>query len=187
MKIKRGLVPKAGYRFRDVDGVVHEGKGWGDLVRVVARYRAMRNLPAGDPQREITEAVCQADPKMCHNGPGELGEGDSNAFHLRVMDWLIRLLNAAKAKRVKFVNGIVAGERAEICRRCPYQQTFAKGCESCNHATGIIQQQIIKDQPQLGRDLFGCALLSEDTQVSIHLDESRLNNPTLPRHCWRRK
>jgi hypothetical protein len=187
MKIKAGLTPRDGYRFRDTDGVVHEGESWAHLVRTVARYRATRGLPPGDPQREITEAVCQSDPKMCHNGPGELGDGDRDAFHLRVMDWVIKRVQLMRSKRLRFVDGIKAGERADTCRACPYQQSFQRGCASCSSSVGALQNQVVGGQAKVSQGLLACAILSEDTHISVHLEEPRLNNLKLPGHCWRKK
>lgn len=187
MTIKHGIRPNGGYKFRDSDGAVHEGESWAHLVRVVAKYRALRKIPAGDPQKEITEAVCMAEPTVCHKGPGELGDGDRDAFHLRIIAWLTDQMKLNRSHRLKFVDGVVAGERAEICRKCHFQRSFAKGCQSCGNATVSLQAQAMAGHVDVGPDLMGCSLLSEDTKVSVHLDQVRLNNPNLPKHCWRKK
>lgn len=187
MNLKPHLSPPGGYKFRDTDGAIHTGDGWAHLVRVVAQYRALRKLPAGDPQREITEAVCQADPKLCHNGPGELGTGDKEAFHLRVVNWVSRMIQFMRSHRLRFVDAIVARERADICRGCPFQDVYTKGCESCSKAAASLQKQVVAGRPEAGRGLLACGILSEDTVISVHLDSERLNNARLPAHCWRKR
>lgn len=186
MNLKPGIHPPGGYNFVESDGTIHKGDSWAHLARVVAQYRALRKLPAGDPQREITEIVCQVDPKLCHQGPGQLGTGDKDAYHTRVAGWLARLVQRTRSKVQRFVDGIVARERADVCRGCPFQEVHTKGCESCSRASEALRKQIVGDRVAAGRGLLGCALLSEDTVVSVHLEQDPAKDPRLPAHCWRR-
>lgn len=187
MTIKPQLYPPGGYNFRESDGSVHSGNSWAHLVRVVAQYRAVRRLPPGNPAKEITEAVCQANPQLCHNGPGELGGGDMEAYYIRVAEWLARVMQKVRHASVRFVDAIKARERAEICRGCPYQKQWMKNCVSCQKSADASQKHILRGRPDAGRGLLGCEILSEDTAVSVHLDDAPKGDPRLPGHCWRKR
>jgi hypothetical protein len=186
MKLKPHLVPPGGYVFRDAEGVSHQGQSWPHLVRVVAQHRAMRKLAPGDPAKEITEVVCSAHPELCHAGPGVIGEGDKDAYHSRVASWLAKMVGLFRAGRLRYCDAAAARERAEVCRGCRYQDGYQKGCVTCQQSNQAVQDQLLRGRPDAGRGLLGCAVLSEDTAVSVHLDEPRLNKAELPAHCWRK-
>lgn len=188
MKIKPGLVPPGGYIFRDSDGVVHRGQNWPHLVRVVAQYRAHARKPPGNPAQEITSAVCAVHPQLCHvKGPSALGSDDKEAYYLRVMSWLTRAAERFRMKTIKYVTPLEAQERADICRRCQFQDVWMKDCPSCQKSADKISAQLTKDRPQVGRGLMGCAVLSENTEVSVHLVEDQVTDSRLPAHCWKKR
>jgi hypothetical protein len=186
MKIKPQLSPPGGHIFKDAEGVTHQGESWAHLVRVVAQYRALRKMQPGNPAKEITEAVCQANPSLCHNGPGEIGNNDRDAFRIRVAHWVSQIVQKVRHKTLRFVEPIKARERADVCRGCPFQDGWQLNCPGCVRASEALHNQIVGSRPQAGAGLLGCALLSEDTAVNVHLDEPRLNDPRLPAHCWRK-
>lgn len=188
MKIKPGLVPKRGYVFTDAEGVTHVGDNWPHLVRVVAQYRAMNRKPPGDPAAEITVMVCSAEPDLCHKkGPSVLESKDKETFFVKIQDWTSRRLMEARRRILRFVKPLDAANRADLCRKCPYQRPWKKGCDSCNKASEAVVKSILGDRPSVGLGLLGCGILEENTELSIHLEQPVSMDDRLPKACWRRR
>lgn len=187
MILNSHLRPPGGYTFTDSDGTSHTGSSWPHLVRLVAQHRALTGMLPGDPAREITAVVCMRDPRLCSAGGRDpLHRVDKEAFYLRVIGWMLKLTETVRRKAVKYVDGITARDRAEICRGCPFQNGWEKDCSSCRESTRAVHRQLIGDRENFGKGLLGCLILSEDTSVSVHLDAEKVSNPNLPERCWRR-
>jgi hypothetical protein len=120
-------------------------------------------------------------------GRDPLIRADRDAFYLRVLNWMLRFVEAKRRGPVPFVDGIAARERAEICRQCPFQHGWEKDCSTCRDSSKAVQRQILEGREDFGRGLLGCLPLSENTAISVHLDEAQVADEKLPAHCWRKK
>jgi len=109
------------------------------------------------------------------------------AFYLRVLNWMLRLVEAKRKGDLPFVDGLVARDRAEICRKCPFQHGWEKNCATCKDSTKAVQRQLVEGRDDFGRGLLGCLILSENTAVSVHLKGDEVSEDKLPANCWRKK
>lgn len=187
MIINRHIRPPQGYVFTDSDGVTHTADSWPHLVRVIAQYRALNRKPPGDPAREITAVVCMQNPSLCQSGGTDpLERVDREGFYMRVMGWVVRQIDRIRKKELRHVNAIIARERANICRECPFQNGWEKDCSTCRESARVAHRQVLGGSEDMGRGLLGCLVLSEDTSLSVHLEQPAVKDARLPDKCWRR-
>jgi hypothetical protein len=83
------------------------------------------------------------------------------------------------------VSSDTAKQRLSVCKSCKYNKEIPKGCGACIQAMQAMRRELIAARA-LDESLGGCAVLGVDIPTAAHLDEVRIDNPSLPAHCWRK-
>jgi len=185
--LNRNLYPRDGYFFKESDGARIGADSWPGVVKRVIAYRQRAGLPLGNPEQEVTEQACSRSPSLCVEvDPATLVQRKIVSLKGRLLAWLAAIrAKRSKEGKLDFVDEGMAKRRADYCAGCPNNTPLPGGCGSCVAALKEIRRDILASRKQDGR-IQGCAHLGEDTVVSCHLDLVRVDDPTLPGHCWRK-
>lgn len=181
------LYPRDGYFFIESDGTRIGADSWGGVEKRVVAYRRRAGLPPGNPAQEVADQACKRNPVLCQDvDETTLKARRIASIKTRLLKWLAGI-RARKARegRLDFVDADMAKRRADYCAGCPHNTPLPTGCGSCTQALKEIRNELLGRRRQDSR-IQGCNMLGEDTVVSAHLDEIRVNNPELPGHCWRK-
>jgi len=185
-RINVNLYPKDGYFFKEQDGVVIRGKKWTEVITKTVEYRIRAKLPAGDPAKEVIAQACTRNPSFCFQQT-RVTVAPTVTLKARVIKWLNGLLKVPK-EELEYVSPVVAKERSQICATCPQNQSLGvTGCSSCKQAFTEFRKQLLGGARIRDHRLGGCAILESDLVTAVHLDEVRVDIPSLPAHCWRKK
>jgi hypothetical protein len=188
MEVNRNLFPPDGYVFVERDGSRLRGEGWKDLEARIRGYRAINGMPPGDPWAEIQVQICSRNPSFCHEeGPPVPPQGHhSLTFNQRVLQWFVHAIGLKRVDRLGRVDDATAAARAEICARCPAQKSLNHACEGCLASIKESRKGLLNGATSLHQNLQPCAVLAEDCQTSVHVEQPPTDVPGLPGHCWRR-
>jgi hypothetical protein len=186
MTINPNLPPKSGYFFRDSDGVRHFADSWGGVIARVKAFRKRRGISEGDVAAEVIAQACSREPILCQPGSGEAHAAAVRKTTLksRILSWLLAVKQNTEKR---FVEQSLARQRADICARCPRQVPLPGGCASCTNTVIALRRDIVGPERFLDGRLTECDVLSEDTQITVHIEMQALENSELPAHCWRKR
>lgn len=181
--IRFNIRPSTGWEFMERDGTVHKAGSWRGVIKKVMHYRLLNKLPLGEPQAEVTAQMCQKNPSLCYDGSGmwKHPKPPEPSLKGRVLRWLSELAKVTPA----YVSEAEANRRAEICMRCPYQSPMEKGCATCKAAVRELEKANLRGRAPDPR-LLCCSILGFDLKVAVWIADTRLNDPRLPGHCWRK-
>lgn len=185
------IYPPGGYQFKERDGTVIRGDTWKNLNDRIRVYREVNHFEAGDPHRDVMDQMCKTYPHMCgivDNTPmPPNGRGQAMNFTDRVLHWFIQILSLKRLNRLSRVDDQTAGARANICQRCPRQMALSAACGACTRSIDQGRLAALDGQPSRHQNLLSCAVLGEDTSITVHIGIDPVENKDLPRECWRRK
>lgn len=185
------LYPPDGYRYKDPEsGITFEGGNWPEVVARLMAYRQANRLPEGNPEREVFEAFCKTHPKYCESGKTSKQfralANSAVGFASAIQSWLADAFSKVNTRKLGYVSGEEAEERAKVCRRCPRQREWTSGCSGCDQKFNKVAKRLLRGTDKVGRSLLACSALREETSVSVHLSLPAVDNASLPAHCWRR-
>lgn len=185
-RINVNLFPKDGYVFKDGSGVVFKANSWSNVITKVIEYRRRAGLPIGDPKAEVEDYACKRNPTLCRDNTQRPVVVPPISLKARALQWLNRIAQVPKADLI-YVNAAEAEQRAAVCSKCPNNQLIsADTCSSCKKAFTTFREMLIGNRSK-AHNLGACVALGSDLVAAVHLDEVRVDNPSLPAHCWRRK
>lgn len=169
--------------FKDADGLEHTSDSWAKLILKVIRYRQKNDFPVGDVEKEVIEQACSKWPDRCvHSEHGRLPALEDD-LNMRVLGWLVSTIE----RKPTFVSENEARRRMEICAVCPRQSDWRNKCGSCAARADEIMKKILEGKPlEYGKNLKGCSSLSEDTRVSVWIEQAGAESGRLPVECWRK-
>jgi hypothetical protein len=193
-KFNRHLHIQGGRFFIDEDGIKHKADQWEHLVNRVADYRKRAGKPPGDPKAEIEAQVCARQPGYCRgqlttpppSRPARRDGAGAGNLTARVTKWFVGMLSLKRTGVMRKASTEEARRRAAICARCPMQKAFSGVCGSCKATRKQAGQVLLGTDKRVNSALQGCAVLGEDTSISVHLESEPVNNPELPSECWRK-
>jgi len=196
---KESIVPPGGHHFiekREGHADVRiEGGSYKEVAENLLRYRLANKFSPGDPLREVYAYVCGAWPHFCDEPVPLATKGPSGPApaHLsyRVLQFLNQLWRLQAGAPRELANDMLARARAEVCARCPKQQSWTDGgCGSC-----ISQAQQVGYVYRAGRStgsdsvLLGCRVLGQDNKTAVWStnlpDITPQQRAELPESCWR--
>lgn len=201
MRINVNIRPSGGYVFRETDGSMHRAGNWAAVIQRVREYREREGRSVETLAEEVMTQACERYPSLCrpeaHNIPAEgvapvrppiMVSMNEPSLKARILMWLSQLFgNQVRNEPLAYVSAEEAAARESICAVCPKNEIFmGSGCASCKTSLRDYRNGIIPGRAQYNR-LNGCAILGVDLVTAVHLDEVRVNNPTLPENCWRRQ
>lgn len=183
------LYPKSGYKFRESDGTTIVGQSWPGVIARVKAYRKRNNMPAGDPTNEVHEQACVKNPSLCSERTADHDRAFKKAsLKSRVLLWFSSLLKRKQQEQqLALVSEQDAKHRQDICIGCPMREQIQDGCQSCKKAVAEFRNTLIPGRKHNPNSVFGCMVLGEELQTSIHLDEQTVDNSELPNNCWRKR
>lgn len=183
------VLPPDGYQFRDPDGSGFRSTGWGPLIATVTEYRARKGLPTAGVAAEVMEQACARNPQICGH---QVRQGQriflgKNSLKSQVIRWLDDLRK--QPQPVPRVLPEEARRRANLCIRCPRNQSVSGGCGSCVAAMNALRDRAFPVQkPKFHADVHACAVLGLDIKAAVWLlEEVAIPNPELPDFCWKKK
>lgn len=186
MKINTNLYPPGGYEYQEADGTVLRADGWKDLYRRIEEYRARLGLNKRDVKLDVAAQICRAYPAYCHH-PASAEEREkamkTPSLKSRVMRWLGIRVQEKKRNPVKYVSGLLAKDRASICRACPKQTALRTTCATCIIAVREFRREIL-DRQTPDTSLGACSVTGADLPAAVFIDELAVANPELPPGCW---
>lgn len=182
------LYPRDGFFYKESDGTRIGGDTWAGVIRRVAAYRKRAGLPAGDPEREVTDQACTRSPVLCSEVDATtLKHRRIASIKGRLLKWLAGIRSQkAREGSLNFVDAEMAKRRADYCAGCVFNTPLPGGCGTCTAAVNEIRKELLGPKRRLDPRVAGCNMLGEDCVVSTHLDEVRVDNSELPGHCWRK-
>lgn len=197
-RINVNIFPASGSRsFIETDGTRIVGPSWPGVVKAVTSYRARNKLPAGNPTEEVRAQVCAREPGICHEvaPPGAPPRPPSQSVpasgeaqvRAKALSWLTSMRRhvGETGHQLGKVSNSEAARRASICRGCPMNKLFARGCSTCADVIADLRKRLASDKnfdPALG----GCQALGCDLKLAVFLDEPPVSNGSLPERCWRK-
>jgi len=186
LSLNTNVYPKTGYQFKDGDGVLHVSDSWDGVIARVKMYRQRRGIAVGDPASEVTAYACANNPGLCR----QENEANKQALKVaslktRVLQYLSGLRSMKEREPLPFVTDAERAARANVCASCPKNAALPDGCSSCKKAVSELRKTVIGDRFVDGR-LNGCVVMGEDLPSAVHIDHTRVDNPELPGHCWRK-
>lgn len=184
------LRPIDGRYFIDEDGIKHKAENWPALALRVANYRKRNGKPPGDPVREIEEQVCARQPDYCRETMPvtrvEIVRENSGELSKKVMRWLSWIVSQKRIGKLRRVPREEMQRRADICSRCPLQRGLNQSCGQCKETRKTTRIAVLETERRVNSQLKGCLALGEDTELSVHFQQTASTNPELPAECWRR-
>lgn len=186
--INVNIFPSGGYFFRDSDGSVHRAGSWRRVIQKVTEYRARNRLPMGNPEAETYAQACLRQPAICGGLQTQVAVvKPAIPFKAKVLQWLSGFVQLQTRSPLKYVSDAEAKQRANVCAVCPGNTSLGvESCGSCKQSIQSYQSTLLGNARRRDSRLGGCKFLNSELQTAVHLDEVRVDNPSLPRHCWRR-
>jgi hypothetical protein len=188
-EINFNLGPSEGYVFTERDGTVLRAEGWRLLERRIRGYRALNKLDPGHPWEEIVIQTCAKQPSLCRDPQvkpsGPRGSG-SLSFNQRVIQNMVHLIGLKRTKRLPRGDNVSAASRAAICASCPRQKSLTESCKACLSTVEASRRVLLDEIESRHKNLLPCAVLAEDCQTTVHVDQAPTDAPGLPSNCWRR-
>jgi hypothetical protein len=176
-----------GHTFTESDGMVLTAENWKKLAVRVAEYRAIRKLPPGQPWQDIMAQICQRNPARCHEAPGVITPA-SPSIKGRVFQWLgTKSREQRSTSGLTFVKDEEARKRAAVCQKCPNRAQAGSGCSSCQSSLAALRKAVLGGRSPIEPKLGACYKLAEDLPVAVHIDDTPVNDNSLPATCWRKK
>lgn len=163
-----------------------------ELVQAVTKFRADNGIPLGDTKAEIDEYICTNYPHMCHKARAhvridvEVKARTDARLTLTddMIQWLESMLVNHSMDQLELKSE--AMRRAEICRKCPMNVRWNRGCGSCVEAVNRLSA-ILRYGKELAhaRELRACRILRHENRAAVWLRKSRLGmSDALPSNCW---
>lgn len=198
-RINVNIRPAHGYVFKDTDGSTHRASSWPLVIVKVKAYRERQGKNTETTEAEVMAQSCERYPSLCRPSGDHRPAPNSAApaptkivqpvmsLKTHVLLWMARLLKHKDAGNpMEYVPATEAVQRAEICRKCPFNQPFIiPGCGSCKTISTEYRDALIPKHVRHA-GLGGCLLLGVDLVTSVHLNEVRVTNSSLPTNCWRK-
>ena len=107
-RINDGIYPKnGGYLFIESDQSRHVGTSPGNLLLRVVAYRKRAGLPAGNPEVEIQNQICERNPGICYEsdkGSMPVAMKRTASVKSRVLKWCSGLTGRKQNGDLKFVS-----------------------------------------------------------------------------------
>lgn len=180
------LYPEGGYIFVESDGTRFRGESWKDLIKRVTEYRARNGQEKGDPEAEIFTQYCTRMPNHCGMQAPRPVVPHSMTFNQKVLQWFSSLLEWKRKNPLPRCTDGEAARRAAICARCPMQRSLVESCESCIRTIRHGRKTLLDGQASRHQNLQPCAALGEDCMVSVHIDQPKVPDSSVPAECWRK-
>lgn len=189
LSLNPNLYPSEGYVFTERNGVLLRGEGWKNLEQRIRGFRALNKLPPGDPWAEIVTYHCAKQPSLCRDSSpmaaGPRGSG-SMSFNQRVMQNMVHLIGLKRMKRLPRGDNVSAAARAAICATCPRQKSLNEACKACLYSVNQSRKALLDGADSRHQNLLPCAVLAEDCQTTVHVDQAPTVAEGMPSNCWRR-
>lgn len=186
-KVNPNVYPKDGFWFRDKDGARIAGDTWAGVVARVISYRKRAGYPPGDAEAEVMAQACERNPILCTEDSGAHAELLRKAsLKSKVLAWMALARSHKKENRIDYVPAELAQARADICAKCPLNQSLQEGCHSCRQALQEMRNEVL-GRRRTDTRLNACLELGEDLPTAVHLERESVVRPELPDHCWRKR
>ena len=189
--INKQRIPAGGWRFPTNGGDFLRAHSFDDLLWWVNLYRRNCKLPVGNPEQEISDYLCEANPGDC-GGEATVSVGnEALGLAQRVSDWAHSLALDKTIGNVPLVTQAEADRRAGTgCIGCP--KNVPLGCCSNKQPSGELATLLArirggKDVTRYGPEMFGCGAFGFDTRTAVWLTRENLPvalPPNLPKRCW---
>ncbi len=189
MHVNKGTCPPNGPHFEVAPGVRLAAATFDALYALITEYRTRHALPPGDPKKDVDDYICGRWPHFCHPDRAEKAPPESPKIANRVAEWASKLVREMPAGGYDLVDTREAARRAEICRACPFQESWRLKCTPCNASTDALLSTVRRMKRTGIETLGGCKICGIDLSTSFFLSESVMR-PTdelrgsLPQNCW---
>lgn len=192
------VVPPNGHHFIEKNGdteVRIDGQSYVEVAEKLLKYRAANGYPLGEPLEEIYAYVCTTWPHFCNNNPRIDPRTDGEApLTIKMIGWLQDLWNRQALIPTPLVTSSEAQRRADICKACPKQQSWADyGCGTCVDTVARKSLVFRAGKEVIGaKHLHGCSILGQENHTACWASKSVLPDTTpeqrqlLPAQCWRK-
>lgn len=193
MHVNQGRCPPGGPHYDVAPGVRLTAATFEDLYTRIGEYRARHGVEAGDPRADVDNYVCGRWPHFCQPEKTEKAGTPYMKISTRVGEWASKLIQKMPAGGFELVDTREAARRAEICRNCPFQESWRVHCTPCNASTDALLSTVRRmKKTGIDKSLQGCGICGIDNPTSVWLGEDVLR-PTddlrakLPQNCWIKK
>lgn len=182
------IYPPDGYSYVESDGSKHREDSWKKLETRIREYRERNGLPVGDVWADLMNQICAKFPGFCRETtPFQLLPNTLMQFNQRVLEWYAHCVRLKRINGWRRVDEAEAARRADICRRCPKQQSLNTACQACISSIDMARKALMDGAESKHQNLMPCGATGEDTLVSVYGDLPRISDVTLPPECWRKK
>jgi hypothetical protein len=158
------------------------------LVEQVRTYRINEGCPMGDPERDVAEYIKKVSPlnDRFKGKGGVLNKPRPEPF-IPLIQRLREWLDGISPKRPKLEGLTIAGERSEICLKCPQNIRWKTQCGECNDAIDYLGHTLrARTSYDLDDALHGCRVhgLHLPSAVFIDRDDLPAKMADAPQSCW---
>ena len=193
------IVPPGGHHFVEKNGETEvrlDGVSYEEVAEKLLKYRVTNRYALGEPLKEIYDFVCKTWPHFCNANTYVEPRTDGDApLTIKCISWLRDLWARQALVPAMLVNENEANRRAEICRDCPFNQSWEDyGCGTC--VDTVVRQSIVF---RAGKEVYrakyvhGCSILGQENHAAcwasgkILPDMTSEQNQKLPSQCWRKR
>lgn len=165
----KSQIPYGGeYAYKDPNsGMFIRGTTFRMVVDRVIAHRRANGYPIGlGLEDEIEEQLCLTYPNECSEAAG----GVPRKYQHTLTDVVngTRVMLSFKAHGSQLVSREEAERRAQICMKCPYNDTFIKPCSGiCQELKNLVSHIIDRQGTQYDQHLHSCNLCGCFLQASI--------------------
>jgi hypothetical protein len=185
--VNPNMYPKGGYYFIESDGARIFGDTWPGVIRRVAAYRRRAGHPEGNPNADVINQACQRDPTICvETNQAYAAKLSESSLKSRVLAWLSGIRARREKELLPFSVEQDSRNRAAVCAQCSKNTPLPGGCATCKAVVTELEKDLLGRRFIDGR-LNACIVLGEDLPVSVHLEQTTVDNAELPPNCWRKR
>lgn len=187
--------PPEGHHYPVAEGVVLRAPTYDALYLQIAEYRSRNGIPLGSPQKDVDDYVCGKWPHFCQpdKSEGPTKEDLHKKLFNRVAEWAARILTEMPAGGYTLVELKEAARRAEVCQKCPYNQSWKVTCAPCNANTDSVLSTVRRlKRTGIDTSLKGCAVCGHDNLTGIWLPDDVMRateeeRAKVPSFCYKLK
>lgn len=171
--------------FQDPADKVHfQCRSLEELISSVTFYRQSSGRAPGNPEKEITKALCKRCPTCCTGSDNDKGGQILSMMVAHHVHKAFMETGASGARAL--VSEEVAKQRAAICFQCKLRANWVTSCPPCgaNAKPGIVAA-VYPNKVLPDTEDFACEAALDSIAIAVFETDPK-SAPGAPDGCWRK-